>query len=35
MSHEQPKTDPRKYSVLINEIQEGKIRIPKFQRDFV
>ena len=35
MSYEQPKTDPKKYSALINEIQKGTIKIPKFQRDFV
>ena len=35
MSFEQPKPDSKKYSDLINEIQKGVIKIPKFQRDFV
>lgn len=35
MSFEQPKPDSKKYSDLINEIQKGIIKIPKFQRDFV
>ena len=35
MSYKQPKTDPKKYTALINEIKDGEIKIPKFQRDFV
>lgn len=35
MSFEQPKPDSKKYADLINEIQKGVIKIPKFQRDFV
>ena len=35
MSLEQPKPDSKKYADLINEIQKGVIKIPKFQRDFV
>jgi hypothetical protein len=35
MSFEQPKPDSKKYADLINEIQKGIIKIPKFQRDFV
>lgn len=35
MNYEQPETAPKKYSVLIHEIQQGTIKIPKFQRDFV
>jgi hypothetical protein len=35
MSFEQPKPDSKQYSDLINEIQKGIIKIPKFQRDFV
>lgn len=35
MSFDQPKPDSKKYSDLINEIQKGIIKIPKFQRDFV
>jgi len=35
MNFEQPKPDSKKYSDLINEIQKGIIKIPKFQRDFV
>jgi hypothetical protein len=35
MSFEQPKPDSKKYSDLINEIQKGIIKIPKFQREFV
>lgn len=35
MSFEQPKPDSKKYADLINEIQRGIIKIPKFQRDFV
>ncbi|MDF1817912.1 MAG: DUF262 domain-containing protein [Immundisolibacteraceae bacterium] len=35
MSFEQPKPDSKKYVDLINEIQKGIIKIPKFQRDFV
>ena len=35
MISEQPKPDSKKYADLINEIQKGIIKIPKFQRDFV
>jgi len=35
MNFEQPKPDSKKYSDLITEIQNGIIKIPKFQRDFV
>ncbi len=35
MSFDQPKPDSKKYADLINEIQKGIIKIPKFQRDFV
>ncbi|MCY4262132.1 MAG: DUF262 domain-containing protein [Candidatus Dadabacteria bacterium] len=35
MDFEQPKPDSKKYSDLINEIQKGVIKIPKFQREFV
>lgn len=35
MSIEQPKPDSKKYADLINEIEKGIIKIPKFQRDFV
>lgn len=35
MNFEQPKPDSKKYSDLINEIQKGIVKIPKFQRDFV
>lgn len=35
MNSQQPKPDSKKYSDLINEIQKGIIKIPKFQRDFV
>ena len=35
MDWTQPKPDSKKYSDLINEIKNGIIRIPKFQRDFV
>lgn len=35
INFEQPKPDSKKYSDLINEIQKGIIKIPKFQRDFV
>ncbi|NTW76726.1 MAG: DUF262 domain-containing protein, partial [Syntrophaceae bacterium] len=35
MIFEQPKPDSKKYADLINEIQKGIIKIPKFQRDFV
>ena len=35
MNIEQPKPDSKKYSDLITEIQNGIIKIPKFQRDFV
>ncbi len=31
----QPKPDSKKYTDLINEIQKGQIKIPKFQRNFV
>ncbi|GAB5433167.1 MAG: DUF262 domain-containing protein [Epibacterium sp.] len=31
----QPKPDSRKYHDLINDIEKGVIKIPKFQRDFV
>lgn len=31
----QPEPQPAKYNTLINKIQEGYIKIPKFQRDFV
>ena len=31
----QPKPESRKYSDLINDIEKGIIKIPKFQRDFV
>lgn len=30
-----PKPDKKKYSSLINDIEEGRIKIPRFQRDFV
>ncbi len=35
MDFKQPKPDSKKYSDLIDEIQKGIIKIPKFQRDFV
>lgn len=35
MPFEQPKPDSKKYSELINEIEKGIIKIPKFQREFV
>jgi hypothetical protein len=35
MKFAQPKPDSKKYSDLINEIQKGIIKIPKFQREFV
>ena len=35
MKFKQPKPDSKKYSELIDEIQKGIIKIPKFQRDFV
>lgn len=35
MDFEQPKPDSKKYSDLINEIEKGLIKVPKFQRDFV
>ncbi len=35
MNFQQPKPDSKKYSDLINEIQKGVIKIPKFQREFV
>jgi hypothetical protein len=31
----QPKPDSKEYSDLISEIKKGKIKIPKFQRDFI
>ena len=31
----QPKPDSRKYHDLINDIEKGIIKIPKFQREFV
>ena len=31
----QPKPDSKKYNDLIDEIEKGEIKIPKFQRDFV
>lgn len=34
MDH-QPKPDAKKYSVLISDIEQGKVKVPKFQRDFV
>ena len=33
--NKQPKPDSKKYTDLINEIDKGEIKIPKFQRDFV
>ena len=35
MTFEQPKPDSKKYSELINDIERGIIKIPKFQREFV
>lgn len=35
MSYKQPKPGSKEYSDLIHEIQQGIIKIPKFQRDFV
>lgn len=35
MSFKQPKPDSEKYSDLIHKIENGTIKIPKFQRDFV
>ena len=35
MDFEQPKPDSKKYSDLITELQNGIIKVPKFQRDFV
>ena len=35
MHFEQPKPDSKKYPDLINEIEKGIIKIPKFQREFV
>ena len=35
MNYEQPKPESKKYSDLISEIENGTIKIPKFQRDFV
>lgn len=32
---EQPRPDSKKYSELINELEKGIIKIPKFQREFV
>lgn len=32
---QQPKPDSKKYSDLISEVEKGKIKIPKFQRNFV
>ncbi len=31
----QPKPDSKKYSDLMREIENGTIKVPKFQRDFV
>lgn len=31
----QPENRSKKYSALFNDIDEGRIRIPQFQRDFV
>ena len=33
--NKQPKPDSKRYTDLINEIDKGEIKIPKFQRDFV
>ena len=33
--NKQPKPDIKKYTDLITEIQKGKIKVPKFQRNFV
>ena len=35
MNAQQPKPDSKKYSDLISEINNGIIKIPKFQREFV
>ena len=35
MNYKQPKPDKKSYSDLIDEIQKGIIKIPKFQREFV
>jgi len=35
MSNAQPKPESKSYSDLISEIQKGKIKVPKFQRNFV
>ena len=35
MSFDQPKPDSKKYTDLINDIEKGIIKIPKFQREFV
>lgn len=35
MDFQQPKPDSKKYTDLIREIENGTIKIPKFQRDFV
>ena len=35
MVHDQPKTDARKHKELMSGIEDGVIKIPKFQRDFV
>lgn len=31
----QPENQSKKYSVLFHEIDEGRIKIPQFQREFV
>ena len=31
----QPENQSKKYSALFNDIDEGRIKIPQFQRDFV
>ena len=35
MDFKQPKTEVKKYSDLISDIEKGIIRIPKFQREFI
>jgi uncharacterized protein with ParB-like and HNH nuclease domain len=35
MNNQQPKPDSKRYSDLISEIQNGIIKFPKFQREFV
>lgn len=35
MTSQQPKPDSKKYSKLIADIQDGIIKVPKFQREFV